>query len=111
MTLILHLITQKEWEHAKSLGILKGESSHGPGHVDCWYPSQLEKLANTKYKGHKDLVLLYIESNRVHAKVHEEGKGDQSHPRIFGPLNLDSVSKVVDLMPDALGKFSLPKTL
>lgn len=111
MTLILHLMSQKDWEHAKSLGIYKRESSHGSEHIDCWYPSQLEKIANAKYNGRKDLVLLCIESNRVHAKVREEGKGDQSHPRIFGPLNLDSVSKVVDFRPDELGRFTLPEAL
>ena len=111
MTLILHLLAHKEWEHVKSLGIYKGESSHGSEHIDCWYPSQLEKIANTKYKGRKDLVLLCIESNRVHAKVREEGKGEQSHPRIFGPLNLDSVSRVVDLIPDQQGIFTLPEPL
>jgi len=55
--------------------------------------------------------LLYIESNRVHAKVREEGNGADSHPRIFGPLNLDSVSKVVELKADKLGRFTLPNPL
>lgn len=108
MTLILHLLTHKEWEHAKSLGIYKVHSSHGPGHIDCWYPSQMEKVANSVFEGQKDLVLLFIESNRVHSKVREDGKGTESHPRIFGPLNLDAVSKVVELSPDKLGRFVLP---
>ena len=111
MTLILHLMSHKEWEHAKSLGIYKAHSSHGSGHIDCWYPSQLERVANEVFEGQKELVLLCIESNRVHAKVREEGKGADSHPRIFGPLNLDSVSKVVELKPDKLGRFALPNPL
>jgi len=111
MTLILHLMNRQDWEHAKSLGIYKAHSSHGSAHIDCWYPSQLEKAANTIFEGQRDLVLLCIESNRVHAKVREEGKGADSHPRIFGPLNLDSVSKVVELKPDKLGRFTLPNPL
>lgn len=108
MTLILHITTVREWEHAKSLGIYKGRSSHVPGHIDCWYPNQLEKAANSLFEGQKDLVLLFIESNRVHSKVREEGKGTESHPRIFGPLNLDAVSRAVELNPDKLGRFAMP---
>ena len=111
MTLILHVMSRKDWEHTKSLGIYKPRSSYGPGHIDCWYPSQLENVVNDIFEGQKDLVILYIESNRVHAKVREEGKGDMSHPRIFGPLNLDSVSKVVDLVPDQQGRFMLPNAV
>jgi uncharacterized protein (DUF952 family) len=111
MTLILHLMSHKDWEKAKSLGIYKGHSSHGSGGIDCWYPSQLENVANSIFEGQKDLVLLCIESNRVHAKVREEGQGSDSHPRIFGPLNLDSVSRVVELKPDKLGRFVLPNPL
>ena len=105
------MMSRKDWEHSKSLGIYKGHSSHGTMHIDCWYPSQLEKTANSIFAGQKDLVILYIESNRVHAKVREEGKGAESHPRIFGPLNLDAVSKVVELNPDKLGRFVLPNPL
>ena len=107
----MHLMSHKDWEHVKSLGIYKGHSSHGPGHIDCWYPNQVEKIANSIFEGQKDLVLLYIESNRIHARVREDGKGAESHPRIYGPLNLDSVSKVVELRHDKLGRFVLPNPI
>jgi uncharacterized protein (DUF952 family) len=111
MTLILHVMSRKDWEHVRTLGIYKGRSSHGAASIDCWYPSQLENVANSIFEGQKDLVLLHIESNRVHAKVREEGKGADSHPRIFGPLNLDAVSKVEELKSDKLGRFVLPNPL
>jgi len=56
-------------------------------------------------------VLLCIESNRVRADVHEEGLGEESYPNIFGPLNLDSVAKVIVFEPDKQGKFKLPPGL
>jgi uncharacterized protein (DUF952 family) len=111
MTLILHIATLKDWEKARALGIYKNESLQKQGFIHCSYPSQLERLANSSYQGQNALVLLCIESNRVHADVHEEGQGDESYPHIFGPLNLDSVSKVLDFKPDKQGRFKLPAGL
>jgi len=111
MTLILHITTRKDWEHAKQVGIYKTESLEKQGFIHCSYPSQLEKVADANYSGGKDLVLLCIESNRVRADVREEGVGDESYPHVFGALNLDSVAKVVEFMPDKSGKFKLPPGL
>ncbi len=111
MTLILHITTREQWEHAKSLGIYKTESLEKQGFIHCSYPSQLVRVANTNYRGKKGLVLLCIESNRVRADVREEGLGEESYPHIFGPLNLDSVAKVLDFEPDNHGEFKLPPGL
>jgi len=78
------------------------------GFIHCSYPSQIVKVADANYLGRKDLLLLCIESNRVHADIREEGAGDESYPHVFGPLNLDSVTKVLAFEPDKSGKFKLP---
>ncbi len=70
------------------------------GFIHCSYPSQIVKVADANYLGRKDLLLLCIESNRVHADIREEGAGDESYPHVFGPLNLDSVTKVLAFEPD-----------
>ncbi len=111
MTLILHITTSERWERAKTSGIYKTESLEKQGFIHCSYPSQLVRDANTNYQGKKGLVLLCIESNRVRADVHEEGLGEESYPNIFGPLNLDSVAKVIVFEPDKQGKFKLPPGL
>ena len=111
MTLILHITTRKDWEHAKQVGIYKTESLEKQGFIHCSYPSQLEKVADANYPERKDLVLLCIESNRVRADIREERVGDESYPHVFGPLNLDSVTKVVEFMPNRSGKFKLPPGL
>jgi uncharacterized protein (DUF952 family) len=81
------------------------------GFIHCSYPSQLEKVADAIYLGRRDLVLLCIESNRVRADIREESVGGESYPHVFGPLNLDSVTKVVEFEPDKSGKFKLPPSL
>ncbi len=111
MTLILHITTRRDWEQAKKVGIYKTQSLEKQGFIHCSYPDQLVKVADANYPGRKGLVLLCIESNRVRADVHEEGAGDESYPHIFGPLNLDSVAKVLEFEPDKNGRFKLPPSL
>lgn len=111
MTLILHITARKDWELANHVGIYKTESLEKQGFIHCSYPSQLEKVADANYPGRRDLLLLCIESNRVRADFREESAGDESYPHVFGPLNLDSVTKVVELKPDKRGKFKLPPSL
>ena len=111
MTLILHIVARKDWEFANHVGIYKSESLEKQGFIHCSYPSQLEKVADANYLGRKDLLLLCIESNRVRADIREESAGDESYPHVFGPLNLDSVTKVVEFKPDKSGKFKLPPIL
>ncbi len=111
MTIILHITTRKDWEHAKEVGIYKTESLEKQGFIHCSYPSQLVKVADAIYLGRKDLVLLCIESNRVFADIREEGVGDDSYPHIFGPLSINSVANVLEFKPDKSGKFKLPPGL
>lgn len=110
MTMILHIATRQEWENAQTLGIYRTRSLDTQGFIYCSYPDQLVKIANQLFHGHKDLVLLLIESNRVHSDVRED-EGTDTHPYIYGPLNLDSVSKVLDFRPNKNGDFELPANL
>ena len=111
MTLILHITTRKDWEHAKEVGVYKTESLEKQGFIHCSYPSQVVKVADAIYPGRKDLVLLCIESNRVFADFREETVGDDSYPHVFGPLPIESVRQVLEFKPDKNGKFKLPPSL
>lgn len=111
MALILHITARKDWEHANHVGIYETESLEKQGFIQCSYPSQLERVADANYSGRKDLLLLCIESSRVRTDIREESAGDESYPHIFGPLNLESVIKVVEFKPDKNGKFKLPPSL
>jgi uncharacterized protein (DUF952 family) len=111
LTLILHIATREDWEKAQSKGVYKTKSLEKQGFIHCAYPDQLVKVANLEFRGQKDLVLLLIESNRVHSKIREAGSGAESYPYIYGPLNLDSVSKTVDYGPNEKGEFELPSVL
>ena len=111
MTLILHITTRRDWEHAKQVGIYKPESLEKQGFIHCSYPDQLVEVADATFRGKRDLVLLCIESNRVRADIREEGTGYKSYPHIFGPLNLDSVARALEFEPDKRGNFRLPPSI
>ena len=108
--MILHIATRQEWENAQSLGIYRTRSLDTQGFIHCSYPDQLVRVANFLFHGHNDLVLLVIESNRVHSDVRED-EGPDTYPHIYGPLNLDSVTKVLDFRPNKNGDFEMPANL
>ena len=81
------------------------------GFIHCSPLEEAAGVANYHYSGHTDLVLLYIDTDRLTSELrfnldHE----DVSWPRIFGRLNVDAVFHQIDLVPDADGIFSLPLT-
>jgi len=62
------------------------------------------------FKGQKGLVLLCIDSAKVKAEIrYEDIEGREKYPHIYGPLNVDSVIKVLNFEPNKNGRFKLPK--
>ena len=70
---------------------------------------QVEKVANSIFKGEKDLLLLYIDYEKVKDRVRWEGKQDygEDFPHLYDPLPLDAVVKVVEFKPDRKGNFTV----
>ena len=71
---------------------------------------QVNKVANSMFRDEKDLLLLYIDYEKVKDRVRWEGKQDygEDFPHLYGPLPLDAVTKVVEFKPDRNGKFTKP---
>ena len=70
-------------------------------------------MADTVFRGQRDLVLLCIAVDRLTAPLYSEGpeEGEEDFPHIYGPLNLDAVSEVLDFPPQEDGTFAQPKSL
>ena len=61
--------------------------------------------------GQHGLLLMVIDPGRLEAEVkYEPGtdKPDELFPHVFGRINLDAVTRVLEFEPDAAGKWSLP---
>jgi uncharacterized protein (DUF952 family)/uridine phosphorylase len=113
MTIILHITPYKAWIAGRESGEYRTESLAREGFIHCSTPSQVIPVANSRYHGERDLVLLCIERGRVRASIRDEDcyETGQRFPHIYGPLNRDAVIQVLPLPPDVDGNFSLPPAL
>jgi len=106
---ILHITRRGDWERAKSLRLYRGDTLDSEGFIHCSMENQVLTVANTSFRGQKDLVLLCIDLEKVGSEVRFEGPSPgELFPHIYGPLNLDAIFNVLDLEPGKDGKFQLP---
>ena len=102
-TVILHITERSNWEHAQVVGEYRTDSLETQGFIHCSKPEQVARVANVRFRGRHDLVLLVIEPARVTAEIRygiPEG-GREPFPHIYGPLNLNAVVKVLPFEPEA----------
>jgi len=115
MSIIVHIAERAEWEFAQTTGAYRAPSLESEGFIHFSALSQVLRVANAFYAGHSDLVLLVVKSDalkaelRYEAPVHEEST--EQFPHLYGPLNLDAVTKVLPFPSRADGSFDLPSEL
>ncbi|MEA5569611.1 DUF952 domain-containing protein [Calothrix sp. UHCC 0171] len=108
----IHHITQRlAWENAKLAGSYRADSLKTEGFIHCSRRSQLIKTANKFFKNQTNLVLLYIDQNKVQAEIKYEPADNDLFPHIYGELNVDAVYQVIDFEADTTGLFHLPENL
>ncbi len=108
--MILHITTRADWEGAQALGDYRLDTLTTEGFIHCSTPEQVLGPANEFYKGQADLVLLVIDPARLLADLVYEDSYDSgtAFPHIYGPLNLDAVTRVIPFPPLSDGTFVLP---
>jgi len=70
-------------------------------------------VANTRFRGRTDLLLLHVDESRVGAEVRRENLegGQWLFPHIYGPLPVSAVIDVTPMVPAPDGTFDgLPRT-
>jgi uncharacterized protein (DUF952 family) len=111
---ILHATSRTAWSAAQKAGAYTADSLASQGFIHCSRMDQVVHVANNIFKGQQGLVLLKIDPSRLTAKLrYEPGTDapDELFPHIYGPLNLEAVSAVLDFEPGIDGIFSLPEAL
>jgi uncharacterized protein (DUF952 family) len=65
-------------------------------------------VANQRFRGRQDLVLLHIEPARLGSEVRYENLegGVQQFPHVYGVIPLSAIVNVVPLLPASDGTFS-----
>ena len=111
MSTIGKVAKRDEWEAGKLSGSYAPPSLESEGFIHCTLVEEAAGVANYHYSGHTDLLLLYIDTDRLTSEL----KWNLDHegfswPKIYGSLNVDAVTNEVELKPDTDGRFSLPPT-
>jgi uncharacterized protein (DUF952 family) len=110
--MILHIARRDAWQRAQTLGVYRGDTLDTQGFIHCSHPGQVAEVANNRFQGQADLLLLCIDESRLGSELRvEEGESGQLFPHIYGPLNLDAVVQVIEFTPDVDGRFRLPASL
>ena len=110
MSTIVKIAKGQDWNAAQSTGSYKPSSLETEGFIHCSILEEVAGVANYHYLGEADLLLLYVDTERVVSEIRYETAGGEDilWPHIYGPLNLDAVYETVDFVPDAEGRFSQP---
>lgn len=103
--LIIHLCPREEWLEAHQSGMFQDKSLLQDRFIHCSQIEQILEVANRYYQGIPDLILLWIDPDRVTSKIRWETAGRALFPHIYGPINLDAVITVTDLKPDTDGNY------
>jgi len=116
--MIFHITTQMAWNEAKNAGEYRAASLLTEGFIHCSALSQVIPVANLYYKGESGMILLQIEPTLLSSDLRWEPpsggtpppgvpESDQ-FPHVYGPINLDAIVNVIELVIDADGQFTLP---
>ena len=104
--LLVHLCGRQDWDRAR----LCGEFPPQAGFVHLSTQQQVHLPANRLFAGRSDVVLLYLDPDRLGSPVRWEPgvPGDPEamvFPHLYGPLPVAAVMHVADYRPGQDGTF------
>ena len=110
MATIFHITKRDEWDRAKQAGTYEAPSLASEGFIHCSTIDQVIQTANRLFRDQRGLVLLEIDTDRVGAEIKYENceGGRENFPHIYGPLNPESVARVIPFEPGEGGLFVMP---
>jgi uncharacterized protein (DUF952 family) len=104
MPRLYHIASRTDWQEAARQGRYTADSLCSEGFIHCSEAHQVIRVANLRFRGRTDLLLLHIESAQLHADVRYENLegGEELYPHIYGSLNLDAVVDIT-AFPSSVG--------
>lgn len=108
--MIYHLVKESSWQDFKNKVYYSSNSLDREGFIHCSYKDQLIKVANTLYRGSKDLIVLCINEEKVEhiLKVEDLYNLNENYPHLYGELPINAVEKVVKIEMLKDGTFKEP---
>jgi uncharacterized protein (DUF952 family) len=107
---LVHICGRREWAAASSSGELRPASLSDHGFVHLSPVEQVHWPANRLYAGRTDLVLLYLNADRLGAPIRWErgvptDPAAMLFPHLYGPLPVEAVIAVTPYLPKPDGSF------
>ncbi|MBL8827589.1 MAG: DUF952 domain-containing protein [Planctomycetaceae bacterium] len=101
------LETERELRAASERGFLVRHDLKDNGFIHASPAGQLTRVANKYYRDVKDLRCAVVAKNKVLAQIKYEPATAGVYPHIFGPLNMDAIEQIVDIVPGANGLYDI----
>ncbi len=109
MAIIFHIAEREAWNQSRTNQSYRPGMFSDEGFIHCSTPAQVLQVANTRFRGRLDLLLLAIDTDRVNAEIRYENLegGEQLFPHIYGELAHNAVIRVAEFEPQADGSFEI----
>jgi len=117
--LICHITTRDAWEAAQVTGEFRSPEFDAIGFIHCSTPEQILLVANAFFRGQSGLVMLMIDLAKLKSPVRWEPPHSTErmpgfmhgsvYPHVYGPINVDAVTRVEQLVPSDSGSFKMPR--
>jgi uncharacterized protein (DUF952 family) len=110
---IFHITSRAEADKASSGGDYAPQRFDKDGFIHCSYAHQLTRVADLRFRGRSDLVLLEIDRAALTCDVIDENLegGEELFPHIYGRLSMSAVVRTYDFPCRSDGRFDLPSNL
>ena len=97
--MIYHVVTTNNWQNAVTQGFYEAESLALEGFIHTSKAEQVQGVLQRYYKDKTDLLLLHIDEAKLTSALKFElaPSINEEFPHIYGPLNIDAVTKVESL--------------
>ena len=104
---IYHLIDKKTWKEVKTKKFYRPESFGELGFIHFSTKEQVIPIANRRYKGRNDMLVLAVDKDEIPTKVVFEDLDNlgEKHPHVYGELPVSLVKNVVVLKLGVSGEF------
>lgn len=119
--MIYHLTFRKFWRRSLATGPYVADSLEKEGFIHCSTASQLVPVAMEFFPGRRKLTILVVDETLLTSPLKWEKPAGGSpppgvaagekFPHIYGPINFEAVTKVLDMERDADDVFQLPDNL
>lgn len=109
MERIFHITDAASWRAARRAGTYAADTLESEGFIHFSLRTQVEQVANARFAGRTELVVLEVDPTRAGAPVHMENTegGSELFPHLYGPLDVSAVVRTHDLTRDGNGRLTL----